>query len=64
MEVVVIVQMVVGALLIHLIYLVSLSQVRIIPNVKLNAQSLINALHLEFMLIKIVSYDLLQKTPC
>ena len=64
MEVVVIVQMVVGALLIHLIYLVSLSQVRIIPNVKLNVQSLKNALRLEFMLTKIVSYDLLQKTPC
>ena len=64
MEVVVIVQMVVGVLLTHLTYLVFLSQVRITLNVKLNAPSWMTVLHLEFTLIKIVNYGLLQKTLC
>ena len=64
MEVEVIVQTVVGVLVTHLIYLRLVSQVRVIPNVKLNVLSLMNALHLGFMLIKIVNYGLLQKTPC
>ena len=64
MEVEVIVQTVVGVLLTHLIYLPLVSQVRVIQNVKLNVLSLMNALHLGFMLIKIVNYGLLQKMPC
>ena len=64
MEGEVIVQTAVGVLVTHLIYLRLVSQVRVIPNVKLNAQSLINALHSEFMLTVTVNYDLLQKTIC
>ena len=64
MEDEVIVQTVVGVLVTHLIYLRLVSPVQIIPNVKQNVLSLMNALHLGFMLIKIVNYGLLRKTLC